>query len=115
MLGITLFAINEEKGAQTSIYLASSPEVEGVTGKYFDKSKVANPAPSSKDEAAWKRLWTISEELAKDYIPAAQIYPGGTNHERVKIRATRRVAPTIVALTPRRYPHPDHRQTRSGA
>lgn len=72
MLGITLFAINEEKGAQTSIYLASSPEVEGVTGKYFDKSKVANPAPSSKDEAAWKRLWTISEELAKDYIPAVQ-------------------------------------------
>ena len=52
-----------EKGAATSIYLASSPEVEGVTGRYFANSK---PKPSSKlsyDDAAAARLWRISVDL----------------------------------------------------
>ena len=57
------FAISEEQGAQTSIYLASSPEVEGVSGKYFDKSKAIPSSPESYDEAAQKRLWTVSEAL----------------------------------------------------
>ncbi len=60
---IQRFGISEEEGAQTSIYLASSPEVEGVTGKYFDKSKATPSSPESYDEAAQKRLWAVSEEL----------------------------------------------------
>ncbi|TET23297.1 MAG: SDR family oxidoreductase [Candidatus Stahlbacteria bacterium] len=52
-------AITPQEGAQTSIYLASSPEVEGVTGKYFSKQKLK----ASYDREAWQRLWKVSEEL----------------------------------------------------
>jgi NAD(P)-dependent dehydrogenase (short-subunit alcohol dehydrogenase family) len=58
-----LFMISPEKGALTSIYLASSPEVEGVTGKYFDKCKQRLPNRAAQEEGAPERLWTISEEL----------------------------------------------------
>lgn len=58
------FAITPEQGAQTLIYLASSPEVEGVTGKYFDKNRPVRSSPASYDETAQKRLWDISERLA---------------------------------------------------
>jgi NAD(P)-dependent dehydrogenase (short-subunit alcohol dehydrogenase family) len=57
------FGISEAQGAQTSVYLATSPEVEGVNGKYFDKSKAVQSSPESYDEAAQKRLWTLSEQL----------------------------------------------------
>lgn len=65
-LGIakSLFAINEDKGAETSVYLASSPEVAGVSGKYFDKSKAVKSSPVSYDEAVAKKLWAESERLA---------------------------------------------------
>lgn len=53
-------AMRPEKGAQTSIYLASSPEVEGVTGQFFEKSKPARPTKYALDEAAAKRLWDLS-------------------------------------------------------
>jgi NAD(P)-dependent dehydrogenase (short-subunit alcohol dehydrogenase family) len=57
------FAISEADGAKTMIYLASSPEVEGVTGKYWDKSKPVKSSTVSYDEAAQRRLWEISEQL----------------------------------------------------
>lgn len=60
---ISLFTIKPEDGAKTSVYLASSPEVEGVTGKYFDKCKAKQSTAVSYDEAAQKRLWTVSEQL----------------------------------------------------
>ena len=56
------FIKSVEQGAQTSIYLASSPEVAGVTGQYFDKERVARPTPQALDDAAAARLWAISEE-----------------------------------------------------
>ena len=59
----TFFAIKVEDGAKTSVYLASSPEVEGVTGKYFDKCKQKQSSQVSYDEAAKKRLWEIREQL----------------------------------------------------
>jgi NAD(P)-dependent dehydrogenase (short-subunit alcohol dehydrogenase family) len=59
-----LFMISSEKGAQTSIYLASSPDVEGVTGGYFDKSKTRTPTKEAQDDEAAQRLWAVSEELA---------------------------------------------------
>lgn len=53
------------KGAQTSIYLASSPEVDGITGKYFKKQRPV-PAPNlAQDEASTKRLWEVSEEMTQ--------------------------------------------------
>jgi NAD(P)-dependent dehydrogenase (short-subunit alcohol dehydrogenase family) len=57
------FALTPEQGADTLIYLASSPEVAGVTGKYWTKRQ---PVPSSRvsyDEAAQKRLWDVSAQL----------------------------------------------------
>lgn len=53
------------KGAETSIYLASSPEVEGVTGRYFVDKKIAESSPESHDVQLAKRLWEVSEKLAK--------------------------------------------------
>lgn len=58
------FFMSPEKGAATSIYLASSPEVEGVTGKYFEKKTAVESSPESYDEAVAKRLWDVSVELA---------------------------------------------------
>ena len=58
-----LMALSPEEGAQTSIYLASSPEVAGVTGNYFDKKEPVRSAPASYDEAAAQRLWEISVEM----------------------------------------------------
>jgi NAD(P)-dependent dehydrogenase (short-subunit alcohol dehydrogenase family) len=58
-----LLAISSVEGAQTSIYLASSPEVEGVTGKYFDKQKAIASSAASLDETAARRLWQLSEQL----------------------------------------------------
>jgi NAD(P)-dependent dehydrogenase (short-subunit alcohol dehydrogenase family) len=51
------------EGAQTSIYLASSPEVEGVTGKYFEDSKAVPSSPASYNHAAAERLWQVSLEM----------------------------------------------------
>jgi NAD(P)-dependent dehydrogenase (short-subunit alcohol dehydrogenase family) len=55
--------INVERGAETSIYLASSPDVEGVSGQYFVKCKPAHSSRQSYDEAAQHRLWEVSEQL----------------------------------------------------
>ena len=58
-----LFLIGPEKGAETSIYLASSPEVEGVSGRYFTKKKERESSERSHDEEVARRLWHVSEEL----------------------------------------------------
>lgn len=60
---IKLVALPPEEGAQTSVYLASSPEVNGVTGKYFDKKRAVRSAPASYDEEAGERLWEISAQM----------------------------------------------------
>ena len=54
-----------EKGAETSIYLASSAEVEGVTGQYFVNKKIAQSSPESHDRELARRLWEVSEKLTK--------------------------------------------------
>jgi NAD(P)-dependent dehydrogenase (short-subunit alcohol dehydrogenase family) len=51
-------------GAATSVYLASSPDVAEVTGRYFVKLKPAEPSALARDDRAAARLWTLSEELA---------------------------------------------------
>jgi NAD(P)-dependent dehydrogenase (short-subunit alcohol dehydrogenase family) len=57
------FAISSEKGAQTSIYLATSPDVAGVTGQYFIKCRAVPPSKAALDDAAAARLWEISAKL----------------------------------------------------
>ncbi len=56
-------SLTPEQGAETTIYLASSPEVEGVTGKYFVKCKAVRSDPASYDEATAKQLWETSLHL----------------------------------------------------
>jgi NAD(P)-dependent dehydrogenase (short-subunit alcohol dehydrogenase family) len=58
------FFTSPEKGADPIVYLASSPEVEGVTGGYFAKHKVVQPSAAARDDAAAKKLWEASEALA---------------------------------------------------
>jgi len=56
-------AISPEEGAQTSLFLASSPAMEGVTGQYFAKSKAVTPSKAAQDVAAARRLWEISAQM----------------------------------------------------
>lgn len=55
--------LSPEKGAETSIYLANSPEVEGVSGKYFNKKKATKSSDLSNNGNYAERLWSISEDL----------------------------------------------------
>lgn len=59
----SLFLTSPEKGARTTIYLASSPDVEGVTGKYFDRLKERKSAKASYDTVLASRLWDMSLKL----------------------------------------------------
>ena len=63
------FAISPEKGARTTIYLASSPDVGGVSGGYFFKSKLSTPSAVAQDDDAASRLWDASEKLVAS-VPA---------------------------------------------
>jgi retinol dehydrogenase 12 len=58
-----LFAISEEAGAETTLYLATSPEVAGITGKYFVKKKAVALSGQAQDMAAARQLWQMSEQL----------------------------------------------------
>ena len=57
------FALTPEQGADTLIYLASSPEVEGVTGKYWTNRTATASSPESYDVEAQNRLWAISAQM----------------------------------------------------
>jgi NAD(P)-dependent dehydrogenase (short-subunit alcohol dehydrogenase family) len=58
------FFLSPEKGADTIVYLASSPEVEKTSGEYFVKRKIAERSAAARDDAAAKRLWEASQKLA---------------------------------------------------
>ncbi len=62
---VSLFALTPDQGAQTSIYLASSPEVEGVSGQYFRNKRAVRSSPASYDRAAARRLWQASVEMVR--------------------------------------------------
>jgi NAD(P)-dependent dehydrogenase (short-subunit alcohol dehydrogenase family) len=63
------FFASTEEGARTSVYLASSPEIAGVTGKYFSKCAPTHSNAVSYCDASQKKLWALSEEMTK---PAAR-------------------------------------------
>jgi retinol dehydrogenase 14 len=61
---VKMFLRSPEKGAETPIYLAVSPEVEGVTGKYFVRKRARLPSLRAQDPAIARRLFDVSLELA---------------------------------------------------
>ncbi|MBS1613523.1 MAG: SDR family oxidoreductase [Bacteroidetes bacterium] len=63
-LGTMLGGISVQNGAKTSVYLASSPEVKGVSGKYFDKCKAVEPNKDAYNADLRKQLWQVSENFA---------------------------------------------------
>ncbi|HVB22607.1 MAG TPA: SDR family oxidoreductase [Ktedonobacteraceae bacterium] len=57
------FLLTVDKGAQTTLYLATSPQVEGVSGKYFVKSQEKKSSSRSYDQTVGLRLWEVTEQL----------------------------------------------------
>lgn len=57
------FCRSNEKGADTAVWLAAAPEIEGVTGKYLKDRKVRAPASQAVNDDDTARLWRVSEEL----------------------------------------------------
>ena len=65
MIGVArLFMKTPAQGASTPVYLASSPQVEGITGRYFVNRKPKTSSKDSYDTVAATRLWQASAELA---------------------------------------------------
>jgi len=58
-----MIGVSSEEGAQTSLFLATSPEVEGVSGKYFVNQGAVHSSKASYDKTAARRLWQVSAEL----------------------------------------------------
>ena len=62
-VGMRLFAGRPEKGAATLVHVATAPELEGVTGKYFLNGKAVETSKTTYDQELTLRLWNISEKL----------------------------------------------------
>lgn len=65
------FFLSPEQGARTSVYLASSPEVASVSGRYFVKCRPKEPRRWARDAEAARRLWDVSAELVAASAGAA--------------------------------------------
>ena len=68
---IPLIARSPEKGAETSVYLASSPAVQNISGKYFVDCKVTQPASQADDKIVASKLWDVSAAMV--HMPAAAL------------------------------------------
>ncbi|PJZ44438.1 SDR family oxidoreductase [Leptospira brenneri] len=60
-----VFAISEDKGAETSIFLATDPSLTSVSGKYFVKKKITKSSDESYEISARRNLWAYTEDLLK--------------------------------------------------
>ena len=60
---VGLFMKSPERGAESSIYLATAQDVKGVSGRYFDNCREKEPASHATDPVTAQRLWQLSEEL----------------------------------------------------
>lgn len=58
------FALTPEQGAETLLFLAASPDVEGATGEYFVRSRPATPTPAAQDDELAGQLWEETERIA---------------------------------------------------
>ena len=61
---VRIFFKGPARGARTSLYVATAPALDGVTGEYFKNSREAVPSAAAQDDAAARRLWDTSLELA---------------------------------------------------
>ena len=64
---MNFFAIKVEEGAKTIIYLASSPEVENISGKYFYQSKINKPSNFAENNSSAEKLWKHSIETISKF------------------------------------------------
>lgn len=69
LLGWT-FMKSIPEGAATTCYVATNPELKGVRGFYFDDCNVGEGTEYLTDDAMAAKLWQVSEELTRDYLPA---------------------------------------------
>jgi hypothetical protein len=60
-----IFARRPDKGAETLVWLADSPEVSQISGAYFMDKQVRRPSPAGRDLDAAARLWQVSEEQTR--------------------------------------------------
>jgi retinol dehydrogenase 12 len=60
------FALTPEQGSETLVYLASSPDVAGVTGEYFHRCRPATPSREAQDDAKAQRLWLETSKIAHE-------------------------------------------------
>jgi NAD(P)-dependent dehydrogenase (short-subunit alcohol dehydrogenase family) len=60
------FFIPAEAGAQTIVQLAANPDLEGVTGRYFENQVAVQPAALAQDDELARRLWDVSEQLTRE-------------------------------------------------
>ena len=82
---ISPFLKSAEEGAETMLYLASSPEVSSVTGKYFIDRRSIKSSPLSYNEELAGRLWKVSEEMIKKDM-LSNIYYGNKIFNELKIK-----------------------------
>ncbi len=61
--GYNIEGVSPETGSKTSVFLASSPLLEGVTGKYFDDCKEASPSPLSLDPVERQRFMAVTDKM----------------------------------------------------
>jgi NAD(P)-dependent dehydrogenase (short-subunit alcohol dehydrogenase family) len=66
--GFGMGGASVEQGARTSVYLASSPEVTGVSGRYYVDCRPARPSRTASDEILAARLWQESERLLSAFL-----------------------------------------------
>jgi retinol dehydrogenase-14 len=65
MIGVARLVMKTPaQGARTPIYLASSPQVQGITGRYYVNRKPKTSSKASHDTIAAARLWQVSADLA---------------------------------------------------
>lgn len=67
---IPLFAKTPKQGAETTIYLATSPEVAGISGEYFKDKKRASSSYASKNMDSARKLWDLSMQYVQKYYEA---------------------------------------------
>lgn len=68
--GFNMAGASVAEGARTSVFLAASSGVKGITGKYFDHCTAVSPSPLALDHRLARQLWEWSENAIRDYFPA---------------------------------------------
>jgi len=68
--------ITVEQGAQNELYLATSPKLEGVSGKYFVEQQQKRSARSSYDQELAQHLWRVSEQLVARAVSDSDFHDG---------------------------------------